>query len=295
MNATYATLHQRLAASLETVPDKPLENADTALRALWFAAAGAPCSLAAAAIGELPPLADAAAQRRLEALVGRRLAGEPVAYLTGRSRFMGLDLLSGPGALIPRIETELLAQGCIDLLAARDAHQAARVIDVCTGSGNLAFAIARQVPGAEVFGADISADALALAARNRDWLKADNVSLCEGDLLTPFGAEFDATVDLVACAPPYITSAKVPHMATEIAAHEPRLAFDGGPLGVTILLRLLEEAPRLLKHGGWLAFEAGLGQGPAMQRRLARDPHYDTVRALTDAHGDIRAILAQRT
>lgn len=294
MNATYAALHERFAVALKTLPDKPLETADTALRALWFAAAGAPRSLVAAETGELPPLADAAARQRLEELVARRLAGEPVAYLIGRSRFMGLDLLSGPGALIPRIETELLAHGCIDALKANAARHTPRVIDVCTGSGNLAFAIAHHVPGAEVFGADISPDALALAMRNRDWLEAGRVSFRQGNLLAPFGAEFDGSVDLVACAPPYITSAKVPQMAAEISGHEPRLAFDGGPLGVTILLRLLEEAPRLLRPGGWLAVEVGLGQGPALQRRLVRDPKYDAVQALADARGDIRAILAQR-
>lgn len=295
MDTTYATLHAHLEAALETLPDKPRETVDTALRALWFAAAGSPRSLAAAATGELPPLPDAAASARLARLVERRLAGEPLAYLVGRVRFMGLDLLSGPGALIPRVETELLARGCVELLRTRGARRGARVVDVCTGSGNLAFAIASEVPDAEVFGADISADALALAERNREWLQAANVTFRGGDLLAPFGPEFDGSVDAIVCAPPYILSAKVPHMAEEISAHEPRLAFDGGPLGVTILLRLLEEAPRLLRHGGWLAFETGLGQGPAMQRRLGRDPGYGEVRALLDAHGDTRAILARRT
>jgi release factor glutamine methyltransferase len=83
-------------------------------------------------------------------------------------------------------------------------------------------------------------------------------------------------------------------MAPEISAHEPRLAFDGGPLGVSLLLRLLEDSPRLLRAGGWLAFEAGLGQGASMRRRLERDDHYDEVRALADERGDVRAILARR-
>jgi release factor glutamine methyltransferase len=168
------------------------------------------------------------------------------------------------------------------------------VIDVCAGSGNLAFAVAHHVPGAEVHAADISAEALALAARNREHLDLPRVELRCGDLLAPFGADFDGKVDLVMCAPPYILSAKVEHMVQEISAHEPRLAFDGGPLGVSILLRLLEESPRLLCAGGWLAFEVGLGQGQAMQRRLLRDPHYDAVRALADERGDLRVILARR-
>ena len=294
MDTLYDTLHARLIAALRTLPDKPRENPASALRALWFAAAGEPRSVVAAEQGALPPLADDGARQSLERLVDRRLAGEPLAYLTGRGHFMGLELLAGPDALIPRVETELLAQACIDLLQLPSTRHGARVIDVCTGSGNLAFAMARHVPDAVVFGADISAEALALAARNREQLGLAQVTLRCGDLLAPFGADFDGTVDLVVCAPPYILSAKVEQMAPEIAGHEPRLAFDGGPLGVAILLRLLEESPRLLRAGGWLAFEVGLGQGPAMTRRLQRDPHYDAVRTLADERGDVRAILARR-
>jgi release factor glutamine methyltransferase len=292
MDALYHALRQRFAASFQALPDKPEENPDTTLRALWFAAAGQPRSVAAAAQDELPPLAGDAARQALERLVERRLAGEPLAYLTGRSRFMGLELLSGPGALIPRAATEILAHACIDLL--QSARQPARVIDVCTGSGNFAFAIASRVPDAQVYGADISAEALALAARNREHLRLPRVELRCGDLLAPFGADFDGTVDLLVCSPPYILSDQVERMAPEIASHEPRLAFDGGPLGIGVLLRLLEEAPRLLRAGGWLAFEAGRSLGPAMARRLRRDPHYGQVRTLADEHGDVRAILARR-
>jgi release factor glutamine methyltransferase len=286
--ALYRTLHGRLAGALQALPDKPEETPEATLRALWFAATGQPRSVAAAGQGELRPL-DGDTARALERLVERRLAGEPLAYLTGRCHFMGLEMLSGPGALIPRAATEILAQACIDLL-----QPPARVVDVCTGSGNFAFAIASRFPDADVHCADISAEALALAARNRDHLGLPRVALHRGDLLAPFGEEFDGTVDLVVCSPPYILSDQVERMAPEIAAHEPRLAFDGGPLGVTVLLRLLEESPRLLRTGGWLAFEAGRSLGPAMARRLDRDRHYDRVRTLTDDRGDVRAILARR-
>ncbi|HEV2622903.1 MAG TPA: HemK/PrmC family methyltransferase [Frateuria sp.] len=294
MDDLYDMLHARLSASLQTLPDKPRETPDSALRALWFAAAGEPCSVVAAARDPLPPLLDDSARQSLARLVDRRLAGEPLAYLTGRGHFLGLELLAGSAALIPREETELLARACVELLRTATEHHPPRVVDVCTGSGNLAFAIAHHVPAAEVLGADISAEALALAERNREHLGLPRVEFRCGDLLAPFGARFDGTVDLIACAPPYILSAKVEQMAPEISAHEPRLAFDGGPLGVSILLRLLEESPRLLRAGGWLAFEAGLGQGPAMARRLGRDPHYDEVRTLIDDHGEVRALLARR-
>lgn len=294
MDTLYRSLRNRLAGSLQTLPDKPRENPDNALRALWYAAAGQPRSVVTAGEGELPLLDDDVGRRRLQQFIQRRLAGEPLAHLTGRAHFMGLDMLSGPAALIPRVETEQLAQAGIELLLDELRHPAARVIDVCTGSGNLAFAIAHHVPDAAVFAADISAEALALAEHNRRHLGLERVELRRGDLLEPFGDGFDGTIDLVVCAPPYILSGKVEQMAPEIAEHEPRLAFDGGPLGVTILLRLLEESPRLLRPGGWLALEVGLGQGPALGRRLLRDPHYDAVRQLADARGDVRVILARR-
>ena len=81
----------------------------------------------------------------------------------------------------------------------------------------------------------------------------------------------------------------------EIAGHEPRLAFDGGPFGVTILMRLIEDAPRFLRHGGWLTLEVGLGQGPALTKRLQRDGNWQDVRALADANGDTRVLLACRS
>lgn len=294
MTPLYDSQLARLTASLSTLPDKPDETPTSTLRALWFCAAGQPRSVMAASTGTLPVLTDDAAAA-LAQLVARRLHGEPLAHLTGRGHFMGLELLTSADALIPRVETEQLGHACVALLQAAETSHPARVIDVCTGSGNLALAIAHAIPDAEVYGADISADALALAARNREQLGLSQVAWRCGDLLAPFDATFDGRVDLVLCAPPYILSTKVEQMAPEISAHEPRLAFDGGPLGVGILLRLLEDAPRLLRSGGWLAFEAGLGQGPAMQRRLQRDSHYHEVRALTDTHGDVRVVLARRS
>jgi release factor glutamine methyltransferase len=98
---------------------------------------------------------------------------------------------------------------------------------------------------------------------------------------------------MVVCAPPYIHSSKVGRMAGEIANHEPRLAFDGGPFGVTIMLRLIEDAPRFLRPGGWLAMEVGLGQGPALIRRLERNTAWQEVRGLVDGNGAVRVILAR--
>lgn len=298
MNAVYARLHQRLVAQLIALPDKPEETPDSALRALWFTASGNPRSPVAALDGELPAL-DAAASAKLEDLVEQRLRGVPLAHLTGRQHFMGMEMLVGPGALVPRRETELLARAavaCADSIGEGRSQGCVTAVDVCTGCGNVALAIAKNVSAARVFGADISEDALELARRNADALGlATRCAFRAGDLLAPFDEEaFVGRVDVLTCNPPYISSAKVAQMAGEIAGHEPRLAFDGGPLGVTLLTRLLQDAPRFLSPGGWLAFEVGLGQGAWLARRLKHAEVYCDVRELTDDAGDVRAIVARR-
>jgi len=290
----YRRLHAELERRLETLPDKPDENADRALRTLWHMAAGNPLSLEQATHRPLPPL-SADGERTLAALVEQRLSGTPLAHITGRQRFLDVELLASPSALIPRRETELVGRAALGALQGIPGGGPLRVIDVCTGSGNLAVALAVHEPRARVFAADLSADAVVLARENARFAGvADRVDVREGDLLAPFsGAEFQGTTHLVVCNPPYISSAKVETMPAEISAHEPRLAFDGGALGVRILQRLIREAPPFLRADGWLAFEVGLGQGPAVLKRLESQGTFTDARALTNETGDIRAIIAR--
>lgn len=298
MNArTYAALHDLLAESLVVLPDKPEETVESTLRALWHMAIGAPKSAVAAMQDKPPPLPPGAPTQALEELVARRLSGEPLAYITGRQHFMGLEMLSAPQALIPRVETEILAHAVLELLDADEGGGSPLVIDVCAGSGNLAFAIAHHRPYARAYATDLSEEAVAFAQRNGAHLGLqDRVQFRIGDLLEPFHVpEFFNRTSLIVCAPPYIHSAKVDRMADEIARYEPRLAFDGGPLGVTILMRLFEDAPHLLHPGGWLAIEVGAGQGPALARRLQHNKAYSEVRTVADASGEIRVILSRRS
>jgi release factor glutamine methyltransferase len=222
-------------------------------------------------------------------LVRRRVSGVPLSYLTGRQTFMGIEMLAGPEALIPRKETEIVCRGALSKLG--DAGPC-RIIDVCCGAGNLGLAIATLRPDAIVEGSDISDEAVALANRNAAFLGlAARASFHAGDLFAPFACI--GQTDLIICNPPYVSSARVERMPREISAHEPRLAFDGGPFGVRILTRLVREAHKLLKAGGWLAFEVGLGQGPAMRKILEASPHYRDVESLPDAAGETRALLAR--
>ena len=294
--AGYDSLRARLAASAAFLPDKPEETPDSTLRALWHLAAGTPVSAELAMMRDLPPLDDA--QRgALEQLVERRIRGLPLAHITQRQRFMGLEMLAGNAALVPRRETELLAQtaiACAERIAGRTG--AYTVVDICTGSGNVALALAHALPAAKVFGADLSPEAVELAQRNAEHLRlTSRVQFRAGDLLQPFQNEqFRQRVDVLTCNPPYINSAGVARMPSEISSHEPRLAFDGGPLGISILMRLLTQAPEFVLPGGWLAFEVGLGQGPALMKRLQANPAFQEVAPTHDAAGAIRVLSAKR-
>ena len=286
---------QRLQAVWQGLPDKPQETVAGTVRTLWFMAAGEARSNEAAQCGDLPLLPPEAVVR-LDQLLAKRLAGEPLAHLTGRQQFMGLDFLAGPEALVPRMETEILGRAALTLLRQLVAERgAARVVDLCTGSGNLALALAYHEPAARFFAADLSPAALALARRNAAHLGlSERVAFREGDLFVPFESDsFLGRTDLVVCNPPYISTAKVGVMPAEISRFEPRLAFDGGAFGFAILSRLIKEAPRFLKPGSWLCFEVGRGQGPYLANTLEKMREYSCVQKATDASGAVRALSAR--
>jgi release factor glutamine methyltransferase len=222
------------------------------------------------------------------------MAGVPLAHLTSRQNFLGLEMLAGAGALVPRRETELLARTAISRVDGHE-NRALEIIDVCTGSGNVALSLAHHFPDARVHAADLSAEAVSLARENCTHLGLDSrVTFHCGDLLAPFDSpEFLGRVHLLTCNPPYINSAKVERMPAEISAHEPRLAFDGGALGIGILMRLIREAPRFLCAGGWVAFEVGLGQGEALVKRMKANAAYRQVQPAMDETGAIRVVTAQ--
>lgn len=294
-SALYEELLSKLAHNFRALPDKPEETAESTLRALFSAAAGQSRSVVLAGALPLAEL-DGAGEKKLRTLVDQRLAGTPLAHITGRQHFMDLELLAGPEALVPRKETEILGNAALELL--RDLVRqrgAATVVDVCTGSGNLAVALASHEPAATIYAADISHDAVALARRNVAYLKLGNRVIVErGDLLAPFDMPILlGKVDLLTCNPPYISSAKVTSMDDEIILHEPREAFDGGPFGVRILQRLIREAARFLRPGGWLVFELGLGQGPPFIQRMQKEGRFRELRPVSDAEGQVRVIAAR--
>jgi release factor glutamine methyltransferase len=285
-------LLDRLRKDLEVLPDKPDETPETTFMCLWALAIGRALAVSQIA-GESFEPPSAAAQEKLHELIERRLTGTPLAHLTGRQDFMGLVLLSSPAALVPRRETELLGYAAAHKVRA-SGLASPLVVDVCTGAGNLALGIANAERSARVFASDLSADAIELARANGRHIAREDVTFRCGDLLKPFEEpSFLGNVDVLVCNPPYISSTRVTAMPREIAEHEPRLAFDGGPFGVNLLRRLIAEAPTYLKPGGWLLFEVGQGQGE-QAARLAAARSFEAVESLRDAGGAVRAIAARK-
>lgn len=290
----YAHLYQKLAESWKSLPDKPDETPESTLLALWCLAAGLPLSSLRTA-EDLPQLEKAAADQ-LAALVDRRLSGEPLAYLTGRQVFMGIEFLCSPKAMIPRKETEILSQAAINLARRLVSERGKiRALDVCTGSGNLALALAYHEVNCQVTGIDLSAEAIDLAQKNAAYLGlGDRVRFCQGDLFSPLeGEEGSAFLDLIICNPPYISSTQVDRLPAEIRHHEPRLALDGGPYGIRIITRLINEAPRFLKPDSWICFEVGSGQGNSIANMLRKRPAYNQVESFIDKTGEIRVLSAK--
>ncbi|MEW5756823.1 MAG: peptide chain release factor N(5)-glutamine methyltransferase [Pseudomonadota bacterium] len=295
-SAIFEELRGRLTDNLRTLADKPEETPLSTLQALWHTAADFPVSARMAGRHPLPVLTPAQAGR-LRELVGQRLLGVPLAHLTGRQSFMGIELYAGPQALIPRQETEMLGHAALEILQNLIAQRGqAVVVDVCTGSGNLAVSLASLSPKSRVFASDISADAVGLARKNALLAGvSDRVELLEGDFLEPFRpVGLEGKVDVLVCNPPYISSQKVATLPVEIAEHEPAQCFDGGPFGASFLRRLITAAPDFLTEGGALAFEVGRGQGEPMLRQLTNNPNFKDTRGITDTAGNVRAIVAYR-
>jgi release factor glutamine methyltransferase len=205
------------------------------------------------------------AARAFEALLQRRLAHEPTAYILGRKEFYGLELEVAQVAIIPRPETETLVELVLEFVGTREAEHNTRVVDVGVGCGAVAVALAVNLPQAEIVATDVSPQALALAHRNADRHGvAERIHLLEGDLLGPL----DAPVDAIAANLPYVRTDDFEAAPPEIRQHEPRLGLDGGPDGLRIVERLVGQASSRLKAGGALFIEIGEEQGDAA-RNLA--------------------------
>ena len=231
--------------------------------------------------------------RTLASLLLRRISGEPVQYVVRRAWFRDLVLEVGPGVLIPRPETEHLAGEVIAWIGGRAAH----VLDVGTGSGAIALAVAAESPSARVVGADISPEALRIARRNRDRVEAkypgtaSRVALVAGDGFGTLRGVFDVVVS----NPPYVSEADAASLPREVRDHEPAVALFAPDRGLSVIDRLVREAPAHLVPGGLLALEVGDGQAGEVRERIAAAKSYREARVVRDLAGRERVVLAERT
>lgn len=295
--ALFIQLKNDLDSKLRFLEDKPEESVDSTLKACWLTASGSSKSAEEAIKFPLPELTETQI-KTLYYLIDQRLENIPLAHLTGRQHFMGIELLADKRALIPRKETEILGRKALEIsMRLVREKRVVRVMDICCGAGNLGLAVAYHNPVVEILATDISQDAIELTLDNISFLDLNHrVNAKQGDIFSAFDNEgFYGSIDMIICNPPYISSAKVSKMNGEISDHEPVLAFDGGMFGTKIIQGLISQSPKFLKDGGWLLFEVGVGQGEFIMRLCEETNHYKTIESVSDSSGNIRVIVAQKT
>jgi len=222
---------------------------------------------------------------RFSELIRRRAEGEPIAYILGYREFWGLRLRVGPDTLIPRHETELLVEAT---LAALSAEQPLIGIDLGTGCGNLAAALASERPRWTLIASDRSAPALRVAADNARTLGLGNLLPLQADWLTAIA---DQALDFIVCNPPYI-HAEDPHLGLGDPRYEPRMALTDNADGTLAARTIARQGRSCLHPGGWIAFEHGWDQGPAA-RQILNAQGYQRVRTLRDLSGHERVSCAR--
>lgn len=227
-------------------------------------------------------------------LVKRRAAGTPVAYLVGKREFYSLSLRVTPDVLIPRPETEFLVIAALDEIKRLKPESQPTVVDVGTGSGAIAIAIARHAPAARVTAIDISPAALAVAKENAAAHGVgERIALVCGDLLDalPGGEHFD----IVVSNPPYIGESELPSLAREVKDHEPRRALIAGPTGLEVITRLIPQAAERLRPGGLLILEISPMLERYVRDLLAADGRFEPGATAKDLAGLARVVKARRT
>ena len=214
---------------------------------------------------------------RLDALVERRCAGEPLAWLVGSVRFGGEDIVVRPGVYVPRPQSEWVA-----LTALAHLPEQGTAVDLCTGSGAIAALLARRRPHARVVATEIDPVAASCARDN-------GVDVQVGDLGSPLGSAFDGAVDVVTAVAPYVPTDALGLLPRDVVAYEPRRSLDGGAEGLRVVRRVIEAATGLLRAGGALVFEVGGHQDQLLLPDLTA-AGFAEVDRYVDEEGDLRGL-----
>ena len=226
-------------------------------------------------------------EKRVEDLVQRRLAGEPVAYIIGEWEFFGLPLDISQDVLIPRDDTEVLAERGI--LRAKAAGEGCRVLDLCAGSGCVGLAVAANVPACRVVLGELSEGAIRTCKQNvrRNQLNARVTCLAVDALEPPSSSLWD--FDVIVCNPPYIPTGEIPGLDVSVKDYEPHMALDGGADGLDFYRFIAAKWKTALRLGGTLIFEVGIGQAPDVEEILAQNG-YENIQTTMDSQGIWRVV-----
>ncbi|HLY92554.1 MAG TPA: peptide chain release factor N(5)-glutamine methyltransferase [Candidatus Angelobacter sp.] len=223
---------------------------------------------------------------RFAGYIAERATGKPAQYITGHQEFWGLDLLVSPAVLIPRPETEHIIETVLELAKGQ---QNFKIIDVGTGSGCIAIALASELASAEIHATDISAEALEIARANAARLGfSEQIHFHRADLLQRLPAQ---QFDFVVSNPPYVSEAEPEKTQREVREFEPKVAVFGGETGMEIYQRLIPQAHEALRNSGWLVMEIGYSIEEPVRRLL---PAWSEVRTVNDLQGIPRVIAARK-
>ena len=252
------------------------------------------------------PEIDRRLRSKINRLVTRRASGEPLQYIIGVVDFLGLHIRVGKGVLIPRPETELLVEEAIKTVRSqksdvrcekptRGKTQKSKsssplcMLDLCTGSGCIALALAREFPTAQVYATDVSSKAIQYAEGNADYNGIKNVTFLKGSLFSP--VEKYMLFDLITANPPYIGSSDIDGLQREVRDWEPVEALDGGADGLDFYRAILSKAAGYLKASGWIFFELGFGQSEDVAE-LAGKAGLKNIELIKDFAGIDRVLKA---
>jgi release factor glutamine methyltransferase len=282
-------IRQRVAAARKTLRDAGIGPTEADLSARVLAEHVLGCDTARyLTVASDPEPSDFA--ERYEAAVQRRALREPAAYITGLREFWGLPLEVTPAVLIPRPETELIVEAVIEISGA-DRLRQIHIADACTGSGNLAIALAHELPGALIVATDISNEALQVARRNatRHGV-ASRLRFVQAHILDGLRGPFDVIV----ANPPYVRQSDRPALQPEVRDHEPSVALFGGARGTELVASVVEQAASRLLPGGYLAFEFGFGQDVQVEELIAETPALSLIDLKRDLQGIARTAVARK-
>ena len=279
------TLKQALAQAVETLTQNDVGSPRMNAEVLLMFALN--CDRAYLYAHSERELSEAELERYAES-IARRASGVPSQYITGHQEFWGLDLIVSPAVLIPRPETEHIIEVVLELLKQHPVEHP-RIVDVGTGSGAIALALAQSIPEAEVLGVDLSHEALDIAKANAARLQLERIRFRQSDVLT--NVNLDSSFDFVVSNPPYVALGEADKVQDVVKKFEPKMAVFAGEHGLDVIHRLIPQAKAALKPSGWLVMEIGYSMSESVMALLS---DWCDVHAVPDLAGIPRVIVAQK-